>query len=159
MCINSDILRKIHIRKHVDKKAILTMTSVIYISCCGASNENYSYENTKVCSKAYMYCTILLLLVYTDPFVKLGLLVQFLQGGGSWISVDFRFSRISGGRFFDKIQIPSDSESFAAITIIIFRTMSPGWAALWRTSDGSFLLLDMMSIIRWHQVATSEQTC
>ena len=51
MCINSDILRKIHIRKHVDKKAILTMTSVIYISCCGASNENYSYENTKVCSK------------------------------------------------------------------------------------------------------------
>ena len=64
MCINSDILRKIHIRKHVDKKAILTMTSVIYISWCGASNENYSYENTKVYSKAYVLYYYYLLLVY-----------------------------------------------------------------------------------------------
>ena len=143
MCINSDILRKIHIRKHVDKKAILTMTSVIYISWCGASNENYSYENTKVCSKAYVLYYYLLL-VYRS-ICEIGALGPIFA---RWdcLSVDFRFSRISGGRFFDKIQIPS--ESFAAITIIIFRTMSPGWAALWPTSDGSFLLLDMMSIIR-----------
>ena len=99
-----------------------------------------------------MYCTILLLLVYTDPFVKLGLLVQFshfckVEGAEFLLILDSHEFPVHG-RFFDKIQIPSDSESFAAITIIIFRTMSPGWAALWPTSDGSFLLLDMMSIIR-----------
>ena len=85
-----------------------------------------------------MYCTILLLLVYTDPFVKLGLLVQFshfckVEGAEFLLILDSHEFPVVG-RFFDKIQIPSDSESFAAI--IIFRTMSPGWAALWRTSDG-----------------------